>query len=280
MTHPTPAFRRPRALMGLALAGAMALTMAAPAMAQTADQPAIDIPAPVAATVDKMTGGQVKILKAFQAPAGLIGVAISAGQGRDSIIYATPDGKYLIQGVIVSATGDNMTRLAADQFLPKPPTAADNFAVLSKAHTYLWGQDSAKKELWVVFDPNCIYCHKLFEGLKANVAAGDVKVHVIQVGFLKQSSLGKAAAIFAAKDPAAALAEDEANFDTAKEEGSIAPDTSDAAAVAKVQDNNAWMKTQGIKGTPYMLFRDTEGKPQAIEGYMPDTAALLAKIGG
>lgn len=280
MTHPTPAFRRPRALMGLALGGALAVAAAAPAMAQTTDQPAIDVPAPVAATVDKMTGGQVKILKAFQAPAGLIGVAISAGSGRHSILYATPDGKYLIQGVIVSSNGDNMTRLAADKYLPQPATAAQNFAVMSKAHTYLWGQTSAKKELWVVFDPNCIYCHKLFEGLKSHVAAGDVKVHVIQVGFLKQSSLGKAAAIFAAKDPAAALAQDEAKFDTAKEEGSIVPDMSNADAVAKVKDNNAWMKAQGIKGTPYMMYRDTNGKPQAIEGYMSDTTALLAKISG
>lgn len=279
MTHPTPALRHARSLVGLALGGAMALS-ALPAVAQTTDQPAIKVPAPVQATVDKLTGGQAKILKAFQAPAGLIGIAISVGKGHDSIIYASPDGKYLVQGVIVSANGDNMTRLAADQYLPKPATAAQNFAVLSQTHTYLWGKDSAKKEIWVVFDPNCIFCHKLFEGLKSHVAAGDVKVHVIQVGFLKPSSLGKAAAIFSAKDPAAALAQDEAKFDTSKEEGSITPDMSNAAAVAKVKANNAWMKAQGIKGTPYMLYRDAGGKPQAIEGYMANTAALLAKIGG
>ncbi len=270
---------------GLGLAGlqpAAAQTASAPAAAESTAPAApevIPVPPAVQATLDKLTGGKAQILKAFKAPNGLIGLALSLGAGHNTILYASADGAYLFQGAIIDAQGQNLTQAAADTMLPQPPTAAENFAALDKAVTYLWGQDSAKKELWIVFDPNCIYCHKAFEDLKSYVADGTVKVHILQVGFLKPSSLGKAAAILGAKDPVAALTEDETKFDVAQEEGGIAADLSNAEAVAKVKANNAWMDAQGIQGTPYLLFHDTQGKVVGIAGYVQDTAKLIAEIG-
>jgi thiol:disulfide interchange protein DsbG len=269
----------------LALCAGLAIAGALPGHAQTAPAqtaPAattIPVPPAVATTLTTLSQGHAKILKAFKAPAGLVGIAISTGPGHNAILYATPDGAYLFQGAIISAKGENLTQLAAQSVLPKPPTAAENFAALGKTHSYLWGQPAAKKEMWIVFDPNCIFCHKIYEDLKAHVAAGEVKVHIIQVGFLKPSSLGKAAAILAAKDPATALATDESGFDAKAEEGGITPDMTDKAAVAEVKANNAWMSAQGIGGTPYLLYRDANGKVQGIAGYDPDTTGLLAKIG-
>ena len=239
----------------------------------------IAVPAPVAATIAKLTGGKAKVLHAFNAPSGLIGIAFTVGPGKNGIIYVSPDGAYVFRGIIIGSDGSNITKQEATQFLPKPPTAAENFAALGKAHTFLWGKPSAKKELWIVFDPNCIYCHKTFDSLKQYVDDGTLKVHIIQVGFLKPSSLGKAAAILSAKDPAAALAEDEFKFDVSAEEGGIAADTSNAQAVKQVRENNAWMGARGIEGTPYLLYRDTQGKPEAADGYVADVATLLAQIG-
>jgi thiol:disulfide interchange protein DsbG len=276
-SRPTRA-RSIAAVAALSVAVTLAGLLDATAQTATAES-AIPLPAPVAATVAKLTGGKAKVLQAFKAPAGLIGVAFTEGPGQNGIIYVAPDGAYVFSGNIVAADGSDVTKAEADQFLPKPPTAADNFAVLDKTHTYLWGQAGAKKEVWIVFDPNCIYCHKTFDSMKQYVADGTLKVHIIQVGFLKPSSLGKAAAILAAKDPIAALTTDEEKFDVAAEEGGIAQDMSDAKAVQTVRDNNAWMETQGIGGTPYLLYRDTEGKPQAADGYVEDVASLLAQIG-
>ena len=257
---------------------APANTNSGPTSAESAPA-TIPVPAPVAATLDKLTGGKAKILRAFQAPSGLIGVAITEGGSQNGIIYVSPDGKYVFQGVIIGPDGDNVTQQEASDYLPKPPSAADNFAVLDKTHTYLWGQPSAPKELWIVFDPNCIYCHKTFESLQKYVSDGTVKVNIIQVGFLKKSSLGKAAAILSSKNPVAALTEDETKFDVDAEEGGIAPDTSDAKAVQQVRENNAWMDAQQIDGTPYLLYRNSEGKPEAIGGYVEDVPSLLKKIG-
>ena len=209
----------------------------------------------------------------------MIGLAVTMGPQKNAILYATPDGKYMMQGMIFDADGQNLTQIQAQQVLPKPPGAAENFASLDKTHSFVWGKDSAPKEMWILFDPNCIYCHKTYEALKPAVKAGKVKVHVIQAGFLKQDSLAKAAAILSAKDPAAALATDEAKFDEAKEEGAIKGDMSNADAVAEVKKNNDWMQAQGIGGTPYILFKDSDGKPQDVKGYDSDIDGLLAKIG-
>lgn len=236
-------------------------------------------PAAITRTLDRLTNGQIKILRTFDAPAGLVGVAVSQGKGHNGIFYMTPDGSYILQGEIVKSDGTNVTRADADKYLPKPPGAAENFATLDKTHDFLWGKESARKQIWILFDPNCIYCHKTYEALKPEVEKGTVKVHIIMAGFLKASSLGKAAAILSARDPAAALAMDESGFDAKVEEGSIKGDESDADAVALVKKNNDWMRQQGIGGTPYQLFIDTNGKVQAVSGYMPDIDKLMSAIG-
>lgn len=246
--------------------------------AEAAPASTFTAPAPVEATIAKLTGGKAKVLHAFKAPSGLIGVAFTEGKGRDGIVYVSPDGNYVFRGIIIKADGSNVTQQEAAQFLPKPPGAAENFAALDKTHTYLWGQKSAKKELWIVFDPNCIYCHKTYESLEKYVADGTLKVHIIQVGFLKPSSLGKAAAILSTKNPADGLKTDESKFDVANEEGGIKSDMSDAQAVKQVKENNTWMSDQEIGGTPYLLYRNAQGKPEAAEGYVADVATLLSKI--
>jgi thiol:disulfide interchange protein DsbG len=114
--------------------------------------------------------------------------------------------------------------------------------------------------------------------LKKYVGDDILKVHIIQVGFLKPSSLGKAAAILSSKDPAAALTKDELKFNVSGEEGGITPNMSDAEAVREVRENNAWMAAQEIRGTPYLLYRNTKGKPQAVAGYVADASSLMAQI--
>ncbi len=282
-------FALPVALVaGLSVMPALADTASAPAptgkdiTASASAKPGVQeiaVPDAVRATVDKLTGGKAKILKAFKAPAGLIGVGISLGPNSNLVLYASADGKYLMQGVIMDSNGQNVTRVESKSVLPQPPSAAENFSTLDKTHSFVWGKADAPKELWLLFDPNCIYCHKTYDALKPAVEAGKVKVHVIQAGFLKSSSKAKAAAIMAAKDPAAALATDENKFDEAKEEGGIKGDTSDSKAVAAVEANNAWMEKQAISGTPYLLFKDASGKAVDIKGYDPDIKSLLARIG-
>lgn len=247
-------------------------------------------PAGVTKTISQLSNGQATILETFDGPAGtnLTGMAVSLGQGRNMIMYATKDGKYVFVGGIFGADGTNYSMQAAQKYLPNNPgltgstAPAQNveqiFKDLDKAHAYLWGKSSAKKEIWVVMDPDCVFCHKIYMDAKPLVEKGDLKVNVIQVGFLKPDSIGKAAAIVGAPDPAAALAKDEEGFDASREEGGIRPDTSNEAATAKVKANNQWMQAHGIGGTPYVIYRDKDGRPGVVPGYPQDLAALLKMV--
>lgn len=243
-----------------------------------APQPISKAPDAVVAAVAKISNGQAVIKQAFKAPLGLIGMAVNLGGDRNMIMYASPDGKYMVMGGIFGADGQNYTMAAAQKYLPPPPpapNAASNFAALKDAKTFVWGQASAKKQLWMLADPDCIFCHKMFKGLEPFVQNGTVKVHVILAGFLKPDSLGKAAAIFASKDPGAALVLDETKFNAAAEEGGIKPDLTNKNAVAAVKANNAWMQSHGIGGTPYILYRNKAGQPAVMPGFTADVKGLL-----
>ena len=240
-----------------------------------------DAPMPVVEAVERVSRGQAKIEHVFEGPMNLIGMAVQVAPGRNMIMYASKDGQYLIMGGIFGPNGQNYTMAAAQAYLPPPPpppNVGKNYDALKKTHTYVWGKASAKKTLWAVFDPDCIFCHKLFGELQPYVDKGDVKVHVIQVGFLKPDALGKAAAIMSSKDPAAELVKDETKFDESTEEGGIAPNTNDAKAVSEVKANNQWMSGHGIGGTPYVLYLQKNGKPGVLPGFTSDVASLLSQV--
>lgn len=240
-------------------------------------------PAAVVSAVQKISNGQATIEHVFTTPKelGLLGMAVNLGGGRNMIMYATPDGKYMVMGGIFGANGENYTMDAAKKYLPPPPpppNVATNFAALKDTKTFLWGKESAKKEIWMILDPDCIFCHKMFKGFEPFVDDGALKVNIIMTGFLKPDSIGKAAAIFGAKSPAAALVSDEARFDVATEEGGIKPDLGNASAVAAIKSNNAWMTGHGIGGTPYILYRNQAGAPAVMPGFTADTQAFLQGV--
>ena len=285
-----PTASRPRRLVTVALYTALAVESSlALARAAGAPESALAIskslragPAatsPVNGLVARLSGGRAKIVRTFSAPLGLIGLVVSGGPGRTAVLYASRDGQYLINGQIYGADGRNYTRAAQQLYLPPPPTPAQTFGALKETHTFLWGKESASKEIWMIFDPDCIFCHKSYESLKALVSEGKLKVHIIAVGFLKPDAMGKSAAIVGASAPSAALANDEDKYDVATEEGGAIADFRDAKALRWVQGNTEWMKAHGITGTPYMLWRDPSGRVRAEAGYESDVAALMARIG-
>ncbi|KML19730.1 MULTISPECIES: hypothetical protein [Burkholderia] len=190
--------------------------------------------------------------------------------GHDVIAYASKD--------LFDASGRIIAKIAAETYVAKPLGTAQLLHDAAEAHSYLWGMTSARKELWALFDPDCSYCHMLFEALRPKVEGGALKVHVIQVAFLKPEGIGRAAAIVGCKDPAAALVRDEIRFDIAAEQGGIEAEPTSNTASSRVRANNAWMAARGIRATPFLLYRDRDGEPRAIPGFPPDVAALLSEI--
>lgn len=129
--------------------------------------------------------------------------------------------------------------------------------VEAKSHRFAWRGASVPPAanaptVYFFFDPNCIVCHTEYQGLSRYVESGQIHVEMIPVGFLKPDSAAKAAAILTAGDPDKALASNEADFDTTKESGGIAPKAHVSATESKAVDDNTKLLAL-VDGEKYLL---------------------------
>lgn len=144
---------------------------------------------------------------------------------------------------------------------------------------YGFREGTAGPLLYVYFDPNCIYCHVLYEQLEPLIQAHRLQVYWIPVGFLKPSSLGKAVRFFEASNPVALLALNEDRFDTAHEEGGIPPDPSPVPEARREADQNEQLLASlGTLATPTLVFLDRQGRSRIIPGVPQKLAQTLAEI--
>lgn len=235
--------------------------------------------APPKALEEGVANGQLTILKEFPAASGLTGWVVAptakgAGPaGKPLVMYTTADGKTLITGmpVLVDEAGRNLSAVYDELHVPKPDFSA-TYDKLKTAKTLNLGKQG-EKPVFVFFDANCVYCHFLSKAAMPYIDAG-ADVRFVPVAFLKQDSAGKAAALFAAQDPRAAILENDAKFRA----GGIAAVEVSPEIRAALDANSAMMAEIGATGTPAVLYRDAEGKTRMIGG-MPKLAQLPAIFG-
>jgi len=236
--------------------------------------------------IQKLSNGQAHILHAFPAAMHLNGYAVSIGAGdRDVLFYTSPHAHYFFIGGIFDASGKNLSKEYAHRYLP----AALSAPVVHTPHNWLdsirhttWftvGKPNAPKTLFMVMDPNCIFCHLTWQKLLPYIHSGTLRLHVTLVGFLKPSSAPKAATILLAKDPAKALTYDERHFNEATEEGGTVPALHIPPSVlAEVQANTHWMSQNGIGGTPFLTWKGKDGKVHHLNGMPLHIHQLVSSI--
>jgi len=134
------------------------------------------------------------------------------------------------------------------------------------------------RHLWVYFNPDCSYCHRLWLSLKGEPG---LTVYWIPVGFsLKPESLARSSAILGAPDPARALARDEKDFDDVRERGGLVlSGPVDIDSQNRVTRNTMllWSETGKIE-TPTLLFRETGGRIQKVIGLPENISGLIRTI--
>lgn len=241
-------------------------------------------PAPLAA-LEKQG---LTIVGTFPSPGGL--TAYAAYMGRQPVaLYLTPDGKHAIAGTLLDAQGQDLTGDALEERVAGP-MSEETWRRLEKSHWIADGRDDAPRTVYVFTDPNCPYCNKLWADARPWVDAGKVQLRHIMVGILTPTSAGKAAAMLAARDPAAALAAHERAHTAANgkalaggrprplgDEG-VKPLSSIPAAVqARLDENAKLMAGYGLQATPAVAWRDGTGLLQMRQGV---PAALLPAILG
>lgn len=239
------------ALSTLLCGPGMAAT-APPAGSATAQPAALSIP-PVLSV--PLRGG-LSLIKRFQGPSGLTGWIMRDQTGTYYPFFTTPDGKVLISGALINSNGVNLSRMYENLYAPKV-----NLIKLWKrfeGSTYVieGPKSNPKHVIYVVMDPNCIFCHLFWLAIQPYVKAG-LQVRWVPVGFLKPSSLNKAAEILMKGAPA--LVKDEQNFNVKTESGGINGMAPSAKVSQELSANYALMKDALVRGTPGIFYKDNNG---------------------
>lgn len=216
----------------------------------------------------------VKIAQAFPSASGL--KAIVADNGKEKrLFYVTPDGKSLLVGSVYDAVGTNVTTAdlsrAGVSDVSGLPSLSDGQlqSIWARAEKLNWVAEGAGSNvLYVFFDPNCPYCHRLWTTLRGGVQSGKVQVRWLPVAILKDDSKGLAAAIYAAKNPSQAMAQ--------MVNRQLQPVFVSEAANQNVAHNLLLLRDTGYTGVPTILFRRA-GKVRATMGSPTEQelAALL-----
>jgi thiol:disulfide interchange protein DsbG len=220
-----------------------------------------DVPAPIKA----IEAHGVKIVGKFDAPAGLKGYA-GIIEHRPVAIYLTKDGKYALVGSLVDGKGEVVGQDALRRLVSQPMSKHVWSALKSSA----WvreGKRDAPRIVYEFTDANCPYCHQLWQRLRPWIKSGKVQVRHVIVGIIGKDSPNKAATIFTAASPEAALEKNERTFAA----GGIAPaKVVPEAARRKLDANLKLMQELGIRGTPGIVFRDEQGQLHSMAGLPPD----------
>ncbi len=138
--------------------------------------------------------------------------------------------------------------------------AGQDYAPLQKTYWIEQGDAAAPQKLYVVLDPNCIFCHQLFNELQPLIDDHKVAVRWVLIGAIRPSSPDKAKAIMTAKDPLEALKYNEANFKEEIEEGGIVPVSEvSPEALENYEKNMRFAIDIQLEMTPISFFFDTAG---------------------
>lgn len=145
--------------------------------------------------------------------------------------------------------------------------AASPMRTLQQARWVAKGSAHPRHAIYTFVDANCPYCHTLWRAPQPCEREG-LQVRNVLVGAISATSPGKAAAVFSARDPAAAWRENEERWGSHSDDGGgIAPlaqiSAKDRAALI---NNETLMQKFGIPGTPGLVYVDAYGTVHVIAG--------------
>lgn len=225
-----------------------------------------DYPEPVQALIARGT----EIAGRFVAPGGLTGY-VGRQAGEAVAMYLTPDGEHVIVGRMLDIFGQDVTEQHFERYLP--PSDLDGLWLqLDQADWIAEGSAEPNQIVYVFSDPNCPYCHALWQSARPYLGRGIELRHII-VGVMHSSSMGRAAQIYAAADPVAAL-----RPPLRWKVGDEAQSPEIPAEIYQlVERNNRLMQRLAVQVTPTLFYRDAGGRVRMLVG-LPDETALAEEV--
>lgn len=174
------------------------------------------------------------------------------------VLYASPDGQYLMQGTLIDLKNrNNLTEQALNGVRQEGLADYEESMIVYKAK-------DEKHSITVFTDISCGYCRKLHRELDDLLDAGvTVKYMAFPRGGLQGSGYADLMNVWCAKDQQEALTEAKSGAETKVIAGCHAP----------VAEHYQLGQSFGISGTPAIILEDGT----MIPGYQP-AAALVAAL--
>ncbi|EQB3342765.1 TPA: thiol:disulfide interchange protein DsbG [Acinetobacter baumannii] len=209
-------------------------------------------------------------IKQIEAPAQMTGWA-GHMQQNPATIFISNDQKYYIIGDLHNAKGDNLTVDALNKHVKKS-VLDDVWKSLGKSAYIQDGNVNAPRVIYVFSDPNCPYCHMLWEKARPYVKSGKVQLRHIQVAVIRPESRGQAATLLAATNPAKLFEE----FNAAKGKQKLKEMKPIPADIAKkIESNEEMMTKYGFYATPGMIWKNSKGQMETTSGVPKDLKEIF-----
>lgn len=185
---------------------------------------------------------------------GILSISLLAAVG---VVTLMTSGRALAAPAALNSTQSVRARIAG--------------SILQDIQHATWISEGHNKHvIYIFFDPNCPYCHKLYEEFRPWVKRNEVQLRWLPIGTLMASSRGKAAAILQAKNPLAAFRRNEQGFSPVHGFGRIGEEPLPKPAIKKALNINAELLDRtGQEAVPTMVFRVKDGTPIFIQGSPP-----------
>ena len=244
--------------------------------------------------VSATSKGKAKASMLVPGPEGMTGVIIES-DGRKFLGWIPNNGKTLVVGALFDETGVNQTLEAMkknnliEPTVPKTAepsaksksaggmSAGQYLAAVSKAEGFTEGTNGPLIHAFI--DLNCSFCNVLYSQIKPMIDQGKVRVHWVPTSFLKEDSLGKAAAVMLSSNPANALQEHESAFNPQTEEGGIHPVQPTKKVEIAIHANTDLLAlgNGGQAATPTLVFQKKSGEVAIHPGMPQNMMALLSE---
>ena len=162
---------------------------------------------------------------------------------------------------------------------PQGPTvqaAAVYETVAGRASGFSIGSMMATRVVYVMFDPQCPHCGRLWQTAKPLL--GQVRMVWAPVRFAGDLSARQGAVLLASKDPLAEMDAHERSLDQ-KRGGLVPPSDVSAEMIAKVAANTKLMQDIGAGSVPLIVYKNpATGQSASFEGSL-ETADLRKLLG-
>lgn len=136
-----------------------------------------------------------------------------------------------------------------------PQTQRDAYEAASKGTGFTTGPVMAANTVYVFFDPTCPHCAALWNNAQA--LQTKLKIVWMPIGLLRSSSGPQGATILSAKDPVAAMTENETSV-LAHGGGITVPQNLSDDVLTKVKANTDIFKSLGAESVPLIVYRNSK----------------------